>query len=144
MANKSEYKPLQDVMIALNGLVKRSGMSLREVQRKLEKENVNLYNVCSVANGNPEQLSSVVRFDGFISDILKAIGKDEYDLIKEVTKNLTNPSSPSFQEDLSVELKMFLNSPESKKYLMYAYKRYQLDKLAEERERIKKELGEDL
>ena len=136
------YNPIRDLLLALNHLVDQSGMSLREVSRKLENTDVNLSNVCAVANGNPEQLSSIVKFDYYISEILRVTGHDEYDLVKATLEALTNPRSKSFQENLSVELRDFLKSPESEKYLEYAYKRYQIDKLAEEREKLKKELDD--
>ena len=143
MRKGNEYRPLQDVMLALSELVDRSGMSLREVQRKLEKENINLYNVCSVANGKPETLSSIVRFDGFIGKILRVIGKDEYDLMERTINNLSAPTSPSFQEDLSIELKDFLSNPDSRKYIEYAYKMYQRDKLTEELDKMRGDIGEN-
>ena len=135
-----EYKPIQDIMLTLNEFVERSGMSLREVSRKLEKEGFNLYNVCTVANGKPEQLSSVVKFDNYIHNILRVTGHDEYDLIKETLENLQSPNSASYQENLPLHIKEFLRNPESQRYIEYAYKKYKLDKLAEEQEILRREL----
>ncbi len=138
-----EYKPLQKVLLSLSNLVELSGMSLREVQRKLEANhvNLNLYNVCSVANGKPEQLASIVKFDQYVNEILKITGHDEYDLLKEAIDGLSDKKSPMYQEDLSLEIKKFLREPDAKKYLEYAYKRYQFDKMTEEREKLGEELG---
>jgi len=139
-----EYKPLQNVMITLSELVKSSGMTLREVQRKLDKENrkvndetINLYNVCSVANGNPSQLSVVVRLDKFISNILQTLGYDECDLTEKNLGRLQNAPQSDDQQRYPKEIKEFLRSSVSDKYVRYAYKMYLRDKLTEELEEIK-------
>ena len=137
-----KYTPIKDLMLALNQIVNSSGMTLREVARKVEDKGMNLSNVCSMANGHPEELSTVNKFDNYIQEILRATGHDEYDLIKLTLESLTNPRSKLYKDDLSVELRNFLRSPESEKYIQYAYKRYQLDKLEEEKERIRKELDD--
>ncbi len=138
---EKKYSPIRDLMLTLNYFVLSSGMSLREVARKLEKEGMNLYNVCSVANGKPEQLNMVMKFDSYIDGILRVTGKDEYDLIKRTLENLTNPSAVSYQDDLSIEMRNFLSNPESQKYLEYALKKYKIDKLEEEKARLEKELS---
>ena len=135
-----EYSPIQDMLLALNRIVEKSGMSLREITRKLEKEGFNINNVCSVANGKPEKLSTILKYDSYVSGILRVTGHDEYDLVKTTLEELTNPNSKTFEEQLSIELKNFLRNPESEKYIEYAYKRYKLDKLKEEQEQLKKEL----
>lgn len=116
----AKYKPIQDIMLTLNAFVERSGLSLREVSRKLEKEGFNLCNVCTVANGKPDQLSSVVKFDNYIHHILRVTGHDEYDLIKETLENLQSPNSASYQENLPLNIKEFLRNPETEKYIEYA------------------------
>ena len=136
-----KYTPLQDLLLTLSAMVEKSGMSLREITRRLEPYGLNMNNVCAVANGKPEQLSSVVKFDSYISKILETTGYDEYDLIKRALEGLTNPRSRTYQDDLSAELRNFLRNPESQKYIEYAYKRYQLDKLQEEQEKLKEELS---
>ena len=132
--SKGKYTPLQDVLIALNEIIKSSGMSLREITRKTEKYGLNLNNVCSVANGHPEQLSTIVGFDEYVSTILRATGYDEIDLIKRTLEGLTNPRSSIYKDELSPELRDFMRKPESDKYIRYAYKMYQRDKLTEELE----------
>ena len=136
-----KYTPLQDLLLTLSAMVEKSGMSLREIQRKLEPEGINLYNVCAVANGKPEQTVTIVKLDSYINGVLRVTGHDEYDLIKRALEGLTNPRSRTYQDDLSAELRNFLRSPESQKYIEYAYKRYQLDKLQEEQEKLKEELS---
>ena len=135
-----EYTPMKDLLLTLNNMVKHSGMSLREIARKTEKYGYSMNNVCAVANGNPEQLASIMKFDTYISCILSVMGYDEYELIKRTLEGLTNPNSSTYQDQLSPSMREFLRSPESEKYLQYAYKRYQLDKLQEEQARLKKEL----
>ena len=139
---EGKYTPMRDLLLALNQIVESSGLTLREVTRRVESKGMNLSNVCSMANGHPEQLSTVNKFDNYIHEILKATGHDEYDLIKLALEGLTNPRSKSYRDDLSVELRNFLRSPESEKYIQYAFKKYQLDKLDEEKERIRRELEE--
>lgn len=136
-----EYKPLQDIMITLNRILYRRGVSLREITRSVEKKGLNLNNVVAVANGKPEQLSSIVKFDKYISEILAVTGYDEYDLLRATIDGLVDPKSKTFQDDLSTELRNFLRNPESEKYIQYAYKRYMLDKLEDERNKIKEELN---
>ena len=136
-----KYTPLRDVLLTLTEIANKSGMSLREIQRKLEPEGINLYNVCAVANGKPEQTSTIVKFDSYINGVLHVTGHDEYDLIKATLEGLTNPKSRTYQDNLSAELRNFLRNPESLKYIEYAYKRYQIDRLQEEQERLKEELS---
>ena len=138
----AENRPIKDLLLTLSQLVESSGISLREVARRVEPIGINLSNVCTMANGHPEQLSTVRKFDFYISEILRVTGHDEYDLIKATLEGLTNPRSKTYRDDLSVELRNFLRNPESEKYIQYAYKRYQLDKLEEEKNRLKKELEE--
>jgi len=135
-----QYSPLKNLLLTLNQMVKSSGMSLREVQRKTDAQGVTMNNVCAVANGHPENLAVLVKLDKYISEILRVTGHDEYDLLKMTAEGLTNPRSKTYQDDLSAELRNFLRNPESEKYIQYAYKRYQYDKLEEEKERLKKEL----
>ena len=133
------YTPLQTVLIALNKIIDSSGLSLREVARKAEKDGLNLSNVCAVANGNPEQLSSIVKFDQYVDKILRVTGHDDKDLILKTLDTL-NKVTYSYQGNLSKELKEFLRNPESERYIRYAYNKYKLDKLEEEREILKKEM----
>ena len=143
MAKKTrEYTPMQNILLELSEMVNKSGMSLREIARKLEKEGFNLYNVCAVANGKPQHLSTVVKFDSYLSGILRVLGYDDYDLIERTLRRYSDPNKSIYEDNLSVKIKEFLRNPESEKYIEYAYKKYKLDKLAEEQERIKRELEE--
>ena len=147
MIKNNEYTPIRDMLLMLNRLVETSGMSLREVARKLEDEGMNLYNVCAMANGKPEALATVKKFDTYIGGILRVTGRDEYDLIHAVMEELENPNpkqKPPSSDHLSVELREFLRSPDAEKYVTYAYNKYRLDKLEKEREELKKILSEDL
>ena len=140
-----EYTPIRDMLLTLNKLVETSGMSLREVARKLEDEGMNLYNVCAMANGKPEALATVKKFDTYISGILRTTGRDEYDLVYAMMEGIKNPTSknklPS-KDYLTAEIREFLHSPDAEKYIVYAYNKYKLDKLEKEREELKKQMEE--
>lgn len=135
-----DYKPIQDLLLALSEICYRSGISLREIARKLEKDGFNLYNVCSMANGHPEQMATIVKYDSYLNAILKATGHDEFELLERTLKRLTDPDTTTYQDTMSPKIREFIRNPESEKYLEFAYKKYRLDKLAEEQEAIKKEL----
>lgn len=135
-----DYTPMQDILLELSEMVNKSGMSLREIARRMEKDGFNLYNVCAVANGKPQHLSSIVKFDSYLSGILKVLGYDDYDLIERTLRRFSDPNTSPYEDNLSVKIKEFLRNPESEKYIEFAYKKYKLDKLAEEQERIKREL----
>lgn len=146
MIKNSSYTPIRDMLLILNRLVESSGMSLREVARKLENEGMNLYNVCSMANGKPEELATVRKFDTYIGGILRVIGKDEYDLVCAIVEELRNPNVKGelpTKTFFTAEIREFLWSADAEKYITYAYNKYRLDKLEKEREEIKKQL-EDL
>ena len=70
------------------------------------------------------------------------MGYDDYDLIERTLRRYSDPNKSIYEDNLSVKIKEFLRNPESEKYIEYAYKKYKLDKLAEEQERIKRELEE--
>ena len=145
MIKNKEYTPIRDMLLMLSRFVDTSGMSLREVARKLEDEGMNLYNVCSMANGKPENLVTVTKFDTYIGGILRITGHDEYDLIRATMEGLVSKDSPVYKEGynkeyLTKELRDFLWSPDAEKYILYAYNKYKLDKIEKEREEIQRKL----
>ena len=137
--------PIKTIIETLDKMVKDSGLSYREIQRRANAlgYNFTLYSILAVAKAdNANNIGVLDTADKYIEavlDVLECSPKDfvlmmgEYVQTKRVIKKDKQWWSPDVRE--------FMENPEARPYIELAYMNYQKDKLEEKSRKIKEQLN---